>query len=601
MSDGPFGGGASGAGDGPFTQRPVRRVGEAPPPSTPQTPFGDRPSPTPQPPQLSLQRQPSAGGAGGDTGGRRSGFWIVLLIIGLLAGLIVVLFFEPGFIDQINQSDDGDSGATTSQLTTRFATTLRESLPEVPDVLGAASPIFNLRAPGGAVGPFELTIRLSTPTQDARNLGAYTWDGGEWERLGPAELASDGVSARVALNELPDNVIILRRLQFRDVLAGRVPRGEEPSADVVDSLTIVHLEGWNPTPSGALVGGIPAVPRNITQSIWPTIWAEPEQAVTVNDILASDQLRQAHIGSVQIAIQNGRFAGVDIDYREVSPALRGQFSSFITELADQLHRDGRGISVHIPLTTSGGVGEGAYDLTVLGAAADFIIAEPPLDPTIHQAAIDASMPTLLSRIPREKVLLAVSSDAVVRSGGLLTTTTQRAALGVASMVSIRETGPYVAGERVTLQGASIQRDSAASGLRWDEATRTVSFSYPDLSGNQVTVWIENRFSASFKLRTVEEMQLGGVYLSNVSADRANANLWPAVAAFLETGEVDLRLPNPILFAPVFSVAAGALSGASGAGWQVWELPPEPGDYEAQLIISDGDVRVGTAIVVPVVE
>lgn len=585
MSDGPFGGEG-----GPFAQRPVRRVGGAALPASAPTPFGEEPRRESPPPP----RAPSSGG-----GGRSAGVWIVLLIAGLLAGLIVVLFFEPGLIDQINQGEEEDGGAV--QLTTRFAATLGERLPEVPDVLGAASPMFNVRGPAAAAGPFELTIRLSTPTQDARNLGAYTWDGGEWTRLGPAQLEPDGVSVRIALSELPENIAILRRLQFRDVLAGRVPRGDEPSADVVDSLTIVHLEGWNPAPDGSLVGGVPPIPPSVTQSVWPVIWADPDQAVIVNDILASDQLRQAHIGALQIAIQNGRYAGVDIDYREVSPALRSQLSAFVTELAAQLHRDGRGLSVHIPLTTSGGVGEGAYDLTVLGAAADFIVVEPPLDPAIYQAAIDASMPTLLERVPREKVLLAVSSDAVVRSGGALSTTTQRAALGVASLISVRETGPYVAGERVTLQGASIQRDSAASGLQWDEATRTVSFSYPDLSGEQVTVWIENRFSAAFKMLPVEDLRLGGVYLSNVSADRANANLWPAVSAFLETGQVDLRLPNPILFSPVFAVQAGTLSGASGTGWQVWELPPEAGDYEAQLVVSDGDVRVGTVITVPVVE
>ena len=590
MSDGPFG-----EGGGPFAQRPVRRVGEAALPATTPTPFGEEPrreSPPPPP------RTPSGAPSGG--GGRSVGVWIVLLIAGLLAGLIVVLFFEPGLIDQINQSGEEEDGGAV-QLTTRFAATLGERLPEVPDVLGAASPMFNVRGPAAAAGPFELTIRLSTPTQDARNLGAYTWDGGEWTRLGPAQLEPDGVSVRIALSALPENIAILRRLQFRDVLAGRVPRGDEPSADVVGSLTIVHLEGWQPAPDGSLIGGIDQVLPSVTQSIWPVVWAAAEDAVTVNDILASDQLRRAHIAAIMLAIQNGRYSGVDIDYREVSAALRGQFSSFVTELADLLHRDGRGLSVHIPLTTSGGLGEGAYDLTVVGAAADFVVAEPPLDPTIHQASIDASMPTLLSRVPREKVLLAVSSDAVVRSSGQLTTTTQRAALGVASTVSIRETGPYAAGGRVTLQGASIQRDSASSGVHWDEATRTVSFSYPDVSGNQVTVWIENRFSASFKLIPVEEMQLGGVYLSNVSADRANANLWPAVSAFLETGQVDLRLPNPILFSPVFTVQAGTLSGASGTGWQVWELPPEGGEYEAQLVVSDGDVRVGTVITVPVVE
>ena len=589
MSEGPFGS------DGPFAQRPVRRIGEAPPVPPSQTPFGDEPRRETLPPQP--PPPPSSRSGGG--GGRSTGIWIVLLLAGLLAGLIVVLFFEPGLIAENDQSEEDQNGGV--HLTTRFEAALGDRLPEIPEVLGSASPMFNVRAPGGFAGPFELTIRLSTPTQDPRNLGAYTWDGGEWVRLGPAELASDGVSARVVLDEIPDNIVILRRLQFRDVLAGRVPRGEEPSADVVDSLTIVHLEGWNPAPEGSLLGGVPPIPRSITQSVWPVLWAEPEQAITVNDILASDQLRQNHIGAVLLAIQNGRYAGVDIDYREVSPALRGQFSSFISELADQLHRDGRGLSVHIPLTTAGGLGEGAYDLTVLGAAADFIVAEPPVDPTIYQAAIDASLPTLLSRVPREKVLLAVSSDAVVRSGGLLATTTQRAALGVASTVSVRETGPYPAGGRITLQGTSIQRDTASSGLHWDDATRTVSFSYPDLSGNQVTVWIENRFSAAFKLINVEELRLGGVYLSNVSADRANANLWPAVAAFLETGQVDLRLPNPILFSPVFSVQAGALTGTSGAGWQVWELPPEAGDYEAQLVVSDGDVRVGTVLVVPVVE
>ena len=258
--------------------------------------------------------------------------------------------------------------------------------------------------------------------------------------------------------------------------------------------------------------------------------------------------------------------------------------------------------MHIPLTTSGGLGEGAYDLTVLGAAADFIVAEPPLDPTIHQAAIDASLPTLLSRVPREKVLLAVSSDAVVPQ--------RRAAQ---HHHSARRAGRRQPGQRARdrplrrgragspCRAPASSATAPSSGVHWDEATRTVSFSYPDLSGNQVTVWIENRFSAAFKLLAVEEQELGGVYLSNVSANRANANLWPAVAAFLETGQVDLRLPNPILFAPVFSVQAGALSGASGAGWQVWELPPEAGEYEAQLVVSDGDVRVGTVITVPVVE
>ena len=90
-----------------------------------------------------------------------------------------------------------------------------------------------------------------------------------------------------------------------------------------------------------------------------------------------------------------------------------------------------------------------------------------------------------------------------------------------------------------------------------------------------------------------------MYVSNASADPANANLWPAIAAFFEAGIPDLRLPNAILFDPIFSVEAGELSGNSGSGWQFWDLPTTPGDYRAQLVVSDGDVRVGHVITVPV--
>ncbi len=532
-----------------------------------------------------------------------------MLLLGvLLAAAIVVLFVEPGLIelDALQSSDTeaeaeaaAPADASAVALPISFEATLRQELPPIPDVLGAVSPILELQAPAGRVGPFEFTIRLSTPTQDARNLGAYTWDGENWVRLGPAQLTSDGVAARITLTSTPPNIAILRRLQFRDVIAGRVPRGEEPQADIAGSLTVVHPDGWTPSADASLLGGVNLVAPSITQSVWPTLYADEDSAEVVNDILASDTLRQQHIRNIQFSIQNGRYDGVDIHYLQVSPALRSQFTAFITELADLLHRDDRGLAVHIPLTASGGFGEGAYDLALLGAAADFIVIEPPLDPTVYEAAIAASVPTLLERVERERVLLALRSNAVMRSADGLSEISQRAALGIASALSIREPGPFRPGTRVTLQGESVMLDNASSGLRWDQVNHVVTFSFADQTGSAVTIWIENRFSAAFRLRVVEQWQLGGVYLSNASADPANANLWPALAAFFESGRADLRLPNPILFTPVFEVEAGTLSGASGTGWQLWELPRAAGNYEARLIVSDGDVRVGHAINVPV--
>ena len=535
---------------------------------------------------------------------RGLGVVLALVIVALLAAVVIVLFFEPGLIDtSFNTEDEPLAGVEVGDAATlapiSFNTSLLQQAPPIPDVLGAASPIYELSAPAGRLGPFEFTLRLTNPTQDPRNLGAYTWNGEAWVRLGDAVLSSDGVSARIVLTEVPDNLAILRRLQFREVIAGRVPRGEEPQSLLAGSLTVLHPDGWQPGADGSLLGLVDLPSPAIAQNIWPTVYADADQAELVNDILASEVLRRQHIANIQHAIQSGQHDGVDIHYLHVSPALRSQFTSFISELADRLHRDDRGLSVHIPINASSGVGEGAYDLSQLGVSADFIVIEPPLDPTIFQASIDASLPTLLQRVEPEKLLLALRSNAVVRTAAGFNEVSQRDALGIASMVSIREPGPYRPGARVTLQGNSIMLDNLVGGLRWDNVHRVVTFTYSDQTGSAVTIWIHNRFSAAFHLKVVSDWELGGVYISNASADPANASLWPAVAAFFESGLPDLRLPNSILFDPVFSVEAGELSGNSGSGWQFWDLPPEAGDYHAQLVVSDGDVRVGHVITVPV--
>lgn len=541
--------------------------------------------------------------------GRGLGIFLVLLIAALLVAAVIVLFFEPGLIDtSFNTNDDAaevsDADGTPVISTTTFDARLMQQVPPIPDVLGVASPIYELRAAEGRIGPFEFTLRLTNPTQDSRNLGAYTWNGEDWVRVGDAVPTSDGVSARITLSDVPDNLAILRRLQFRDVIAARVPRGEEPQSILAGSLTILHPDGWQPGADGSLLGLVDLPSPVIAQNIWPTVYADTDQAELVNDILASDDLRRQHIANIQHAIQSGQHDGVDIHYLNVSPALRSQFTSFISELADRLHRDDRGVSVHIPINASGGIGEGAYDLSQLGASADFIVIEPPLDPTVYQSSIDASLPTLLERIEPNKLLLALQSNAVVRTASGFTEITQREALGIASMVSIREPGPYLPGTRVTLQGNSIMLDNLAGGIRWDNVNHVTTFTYPDQTGSAVTIWIHNRFSAAFQLKVVSDWGLGGIYVSNAGAGKeedqgANANLWPAIAAFFESGIPDLRLPNAILFDPVFSVEDGGLSGNSGSGWQFWDLPTEPGDYRAQLVVSDGDVRVGHVITVPV--
>ena len=206
---------------------------------------------------------------------------------------------------------------------------------------------------------------------------------------------------------------------------------------------------------------------------------------------------------------------------------------------------------------------------------------------------------MLDRVPAEKLLLSLSSHSVEKSLQGFRLLTQREALGLAAQISVREAGPIRSGQRVTLVGDNIFQDAGASGLFWDRFARMVSFVAAGQTEDPVTVWIENRFSIAFKLQAISEFELGGLAIEDISATDGAADVWEPVIEFLEQGTVSPTFPNDQLFVPIWEVDAGELSGSGREGWVVWESPAIPGQYEARLILSDGNVRVGRALAVTV--
>ncbi len=590
--------------DGPFARRRRRRGGGrgAPPrevtspPSEPvlrRGPIGVRPSPP----------------GGGPRRGPDPGLLLVGLAVLGLAAALVVLFLPPlALLDDEADPAEEDAAAAAAQAVpaitaltsgTGVAAGLLDSIPEVPDSLRPMSPIYSVEIPATVLGPYVLTLRLNAETQDQRNLGAYTYEDGGWQRLGPALLTPDGAAASVELLSPPENIAILRRLQFRDMVTGRLPAGQELHPEAANTITIINPVSYVPAEDGSLLslGQVESLPPGVTQAVYPVVLAQLTDADTINTVLASEQLRRQHKNNILLMVQTGRFDGVDIDYQFIAAPLREEFTEFITELADQLHRDDLGIMISVPLPTrdASGLNLGAYDLAALGAAVDRIKLVPPQDQSIFRESLVATLPAVLNRVPREKLLLTVSPHSVQKTISGTQALTQRVALGLASRVAVRETGPLVAGQRVRLVGDNIFQDGGASGLFWDRFANMVSYVYPDPAGNNVTVWVENRFSLAFKLDLIEEFRLGGIAIDDVSASPGHANIWPVITQFLESGTVNLVRPNAELLVPIWEVEAGDLTGSGVAGWVVWNTPTVPGDYATRLIVSDGDVRVGSQI------
>lgn len=92
-------------------------------------------------------------------------------------------------------------------------------------------------------------------------------------------------------------------------------------------------------------------------------------------ILADERLRRRHIDELVYLVVTRAWAGIDLDYEALPATARSDFSRFVTELAEELHRRGKVLSVTVHPKTSDSQdwkGPGSQDWRVIGAAADSV-------------------------------------------------------------------------------------------------------------------------------------------------------------------------------------------------------------------------------------
>lgn len=103
----------------------------------------------------------------------------------------------------------------------------------------------------------------------------------------------------------------------------------------------------------------------------PTIHNVVHGVDPVPSIISSPERRKRHIQLIVAEVLEHNYDGFDIDYEGLPSNLRSEYSTFITELADALHAQGKllTIAVHAKASDWGGLG-GFQDWVVLGKAVD---------------------------------------------------------------------------------------------------------------------------------------------------------------------------------------------------------------------------------------
>ena len=531
----------------------------------------------------------------GEPGGPdRAAIYVAGTILGLAILLLVLLLPPVSILSRGGGDSSVPSGPGTADT---YRSTVRTGMPKLPAGLVAASAHFDLAAPADQRGAAKITIPLKDKQTEQRSLALYTYVDGKWQRLSDATLVAGGEAARGDVSSLPGNVAVLRRSKATLQVAGAMPAGATIDKRAESVITTLHPIVFIPVGDGTIIGQPPAVPP-AGYKVVPAIVAP--SADVVDNILRSSDLQAKHAAAIADAVKQGNFAGINIDYRGVNATLRPQFTSFAGLLAKALHADGRTLTLTLPMPANenGAMQSGAYDWEQIGKLADTLELAGELDQELYFQNTEAALNYITDKVDRTKVLLSISALSVERGGDGVRTLSLDDALARASIVSVKSAGDITPGAKVQLIAQNLAASENASGLKWDESARSVTFKYPGRGGTR-TVWIANAFSAAFRLDLAQRHGLGGVTINDVSTQGGGADVWTPVQQVSDTGNLTLSRPNGELLTPAWSTGDGTLAPQTGDA-VTWTAPVKEGTYTVTLIVSDGVVRSGQLVSLDVV-
>jgi hypothetical protein len=523
----------------------------------------------------------------------RAAIYIGGLIIGL-GILLLVLILPPISI----LSGDGGGSPEISGVpgdADEVTSSVRSGMPQLPAGLVAASPFFDIAAPEDQRGANALTLPLKERATDANNMGLYSYIDSTWQRIADVTIVASGNAARGEVDTLPGNVAVLRRAEVTFKVAASIPAGTVLDPGAAQAITVLHPVVFIPSETGEVVGQPPAVPPASYEVVPGIIAFEP---AAVDNIMRSTEVRNAHVEAIVEAVRQGNYAGINVGYQSISPALREEFTSFATSLADALHEDSRTLTLTLPmpLRVDGEIDTGAYDWEALGAAADNIEMSAELDQELYFQSTEAALEFVTERVDPGKILLSMTSLAVERGGDGIRQIGYGEALITASTIAVRTEGEIVPGSQVPLVAQNLATADGASGMTWDDTARAVTFSYPGLGGKR-TMWIANKFSSAFRVELAHRYQLGGIVVSDASVEGGGSDVWGPIRELADNGSVTLSKPNGDFFAPSWSSSEGAVTPTIGDS--VTWTAPGAGTHQVTVVISDGIVRLGQRVEISV--
>ena len=523
-----------------------------------------------------------------DGGHEDAGLFRMLGVLVLVAAVVVALVLPASPIRVIGRGGGEESAGQG------VGARSRGDLPALPGGLSAVSRLYDLSVPNDLSGTQMIEIALSGHLDDGNNLAFYAYEDERWKRLAVATLTADGKHASGELPYPPKSVAVLRSTATARSLGLIVSAGQAPEARSLAGASVIAVRGAALGKDAKAVtlrdGGLaPAVKAAGGKPVYLLV----EAGTDVSDV--GSQLGGDLATSMVAAAKASGAAGVLVDLGLLQREQREGVSRFGAELGARLRAERLGFLVAVPASGRDG---GAYDWKALLGVADGLWLMPRVDAATYYTDVDATLDGARDAgVDLARVALVLDRRSQETVPGQRSMLSRKEALTLAS--AIQRSADSGAGGTSTVNLSVPFLAGSGGGLRWDEGAKAVGYQFTE-GGKPHDVWIENRFSAAFRLDLASRAGLGGVVVDQAEADETLADVADAATAFAQGSPPKLERPFGPYLVPCWEARGGGTIEGGSACWTqdhpalsaVWRAPKAGGAYTVRLVVSDGVAFVG---------
>ena len=388
-------------------------------------------------------------------------------------------------------------------------------------------------------------VALNTPADaEANQLDLYGWDGSTWHFV-PSQFAS-GSQQRISAEQT----------LFQAYMLGQATAPETPTvggiwredADEANDLLTEAVVGTIYLGSDGTIDGTLDDASSGVENAYIQLTNVSDEINTdaLTALLADESLQTEQIDTIVSLVEP--HAGVNLNYQGVDASHQEAFTTFVQNLGDALHAEGKNLTLTLPSAQNDG-----YDLVTLGSVADSVYLQLPQDPTAYAAETAVSLLTSATdQIDRRKLVALIPTNAVMQAGDDYRPLTNEELLAHFGDVELA-----AGDEELTTETAvELTLSSNIAEIAQDESTAAYTYNVENEDGETVQVWLPTTDTIAHRINSVASHNLQGMAFST-----------PA------------RLADaPLVWTVVDSEENVVASEASSETSFSWEGTEEAGDY-----------------------